>query len=442
MRTKLLLFAVPCLLLISSCGGTRSAGIAGVPDTPPDAAETMAFAQSAHDELSRNILPFWRTHAPAPGGGFFGSVGDDLIPDDRAPRGALLAARILWTFSESYARDGSPEDLELARLALSDLRTRFHDSANGGYYWAANAQGRILDDRKVLYLQAFAIYALSTYSHATGDAGALEEARTLHRLVEMHYRDKANGGYRELCAADWKPLPLHKARGDPLGAEGEKSQNAHLHLMEAYTALYREAPDASLAADLAAIQDVMTERIYDGQTHHLGLFFDADWKRCSDKVSYGHDIEFSWLLCESAHVLGDPARIAKVRRIAVEVATAVAKEGVDGDGALFNEGDARGDILDDNKDWWPQAEAAVGFLNAWRISGDARFYHLARAAWDFSIDKLSDAGRVGDWRGRVNREGRPLAYYGRIGFWKCPYHTARACMEVGDILGDLTKAKE
>jgi mannobiose 2-epimerase len=442
MRTRFLPFAVPILLLFSSCAGTRPAGIANVPGTPPGEMETESFAQSASGELYGNILPFWKAHAPAPDGGFWGYVSDDLVPDPNAPRGALLTTRILWTFSEAYARSGSKEYLAVARRANADLQTRFLDSAKGGYYWATDADGKVIDNRKVLYVQAFALYALTAYAQATGDAESLKEALTLHRLIEDKCRDRANGGYHELFDAAWNPVHVANARSDPLGAEGEKSQNAHLHLMEAYTALYRAAPDAALAADLAAIQDVMTERIYDGQTHHLGLFFDAGWKLCSDKVSYGHDIEFSWLLCESAEALSDPVRIEKARRIAVEVATAVAEEGVDGDGALFNEGDTRGDILDDSKDWWPQAEAAVGFLNAWRISGDARFYHLARAVWDFSIDKLSDAGHVGDWRGRVDREGRPLSHYGRIGFWKCPYHTARACMEVGDILGVMTKAKE
>ncbi len=436
MRIPTLLSAALLLLVLSSCREARPAGEANVPDTPPTRAETSAYKESATRELFKNILPFWRNHAPAPGGGFYGYVGDDLLPDDSQPRGALLSARILWTFSEAFERSGSKEDIGMAQKALDDLHGRFLDTANGGYFWAADAGGRILDDRKVVYLQAFVIYALTACNRATGDAGALEEARALRNLVEEKCRDRENGGYRELFDAAWKPLRARNVREDPLGAEGEKSQNAHLHLLEAYTTLYRAAPDEALAADLAALMDVMTDRIYNRQTHHLGLFFDADWKCLSNKVSYGHDIEFSWLLCEAAEALGDPSRIEKAHRIALEIADTVAREGVDGDGALFNEGDAQGKILDDDKDWWPQAEAAVGFLNAWRISGEPRFYRLSEQAWLFAMKNLSDAKGAGGWRGRVDRKGRPLSHYGRISFWKCPYHNARACMEIADILNE------
>jgi cellobiose epimerase len=400
---------------------------------PVTESEITSYAAAARNELLNDILPYWLAHAPnEANGGFYGSVSREGEPDADAPRGALLTSRILWTFSAAYRHTNDPRCLDMAKRAYADLTDHFADKKNGGLYWAIDANGKPTDTRKIIYGQSFGIYALSEYYRATGDKAALDKAIGIYRNMESHARDHENGGYYEEFSSDWQIAKASSMRGNALGAPGHKSQNTHIHILEAYTNLLRAWPDDTLRHDLGDLQDVLLTKLLNAKTHHLTLFFSDDWTPYNDAISYGHDIEFSWLLVESAEVLNDPARLEKAKAAAVEIAKVTSAEGVDADGGLFNEGDAKG-VTNADKDWWPQAEAAVGFANAWTISNDPRYLRESRRSWDF-IEKHIVDHRHGEWFRAVGRNGEPLRWQEKIGFWKCPYHNGRACMELIDRL--------
>ena len=178
--------------------------------------------------------------------------------------------------------------------------------------------------------------------------------------------------------------------------------------------------------------------ILDGNTNHFKLFFDDEWNSQSTDVSYGHDIEGSWLLWEAAEVLGDRELEERVRRAALEMARATLEEGTDSDGAIFNELHGNGK-LDDTKDWWPQAEAMVGYLNAYQLSGEERYLQAARSSWQFISDRIIDRDK-GEWHWQVSRDGVPNPEQQKVGAWKCPYHNSRACLEAVERLQTLTKS--
>jgi cellobiose epimerase len=396
--------------------------------------ERGALYDKVKHELDTDILPYWLKHAPDPVGGFYGKVDRKGKPDASAERGALLTARIMWTFSAAYRHNGDPACLAMARRAYDDL-DRFFDRENGGYFWSLKADGRILDSSKSLYLQAFCIYGMSEYYCASGDKNSLDKAVALYRLLEEKCRDRANGGYVETFSRDWK-LSLPRGVDGFDDKPGMKTQNTHLHVMEAYTNLLRVWPDAGLRNDLASLQDVMMEKIYDSSTHHLHVVQERDWTPFHEPhFSYGHDIEFSWLLTESAEVLGDPVRLARARAVAVDVARTTLAEGVDKDGGIYNDGATNGPDIDSGKSWWPQAEAVIGFVNAWQISGDPVFFKAAERTWDFIDVRIVDH-KNGEWFHTVKRNGKPVMFLSdKIGFWKCPYHNGRVCMELMDRLG-------
>jgi mannobiose 2-epimerase len=398
-----------------------------------------AFASRAEAELRGDILPFWLRHArDRERGGFFGEISNDLVVRKDAPRGALLSARILWTFSAAYRRYRDPEYLAMARWAYRDLETRFWDSEYGGFFWQIAANGKPRDQSKQIYGQAFGIYALAEYFRASGEQAALNRAVELYRLVEQHSRDRRHGGYLEVSTRDWK-----RPRGwrlSALGPEYPKSQNTHLHLMEAYTNLLRAWPDPGLRSDLHAFLEVMLDRVLSPDHRHLRLVFDADWTPRDDRISFGHDIEASWLLIESAEVLGDPALLVRVKDAALTIAQGTLAEGVDGDGGLFYEAGPHG-LTNSGKDWWPQAEATVGFVNAYQISGDPRFLAAARHTWDFIERRLIDHEH-GEWFWGVTRDGAVRPRTVKVGFWKCPYHNSRACLELIERLRALAASAD
>jgi mannobiose 2-epimerase len=378
-------------------------------------------------DLRGNILPFWsRRVANRPARTFHGNLTNDGTVDPAAERGALLSCRILWTYAAAFRHYGDPLYRDMADLAQEDLMTRFHDAQHDGFFWSISADGKALRDRKQIYGQAFAIYAFSEYHAATGERVHLDRAVALYRLLEKHARDRKAGGYLEAFARDWSPIA--DMRLSPEDQNDPKSQNTMLHVMEAYTRLLNVWPDDGLRAALRDLVEVMLTRLLDARTLHLGLFFTNDWQPTSDKISYGHDIEAAWLLTRAAATIGDAAFLARTQATALKIADRLLAEGVDADGGVFNLGNPSG-VIDDTKEWWPQAEAVVGLIDAWQISGEARYLGAAEKTWAFIESYLVDQ-KNGEWFRGVTRDGHVIAAFEKAGFWKCPYHNGRMGLEV------------
>ncbi|MBW7456074.1 AGE family epimerase/isomerase, partial [Paenibacillus sepulcri] len=268
------------------------------------------------DELERevkdNILSFWKRHSvDEERGGFIGRMDSDGSIDPDADKGLVLNARILWTFAAAYRIYGAEEDLIMARRALDALETTFLDHEHGGFYWMITAQGAPSQDKKQVYGQAFVIYALAEYVRATGDHKPLKLAEQVYRLLEKHAYDPVHRGYVEALARDWGETSDMSLSGKDLNER--KSMNTHLHVLEAYTNLYRVWRQDGLRGKLQELIEVHLERIIDPQSHHFLLFFNDEWESKSGDVSYGHDIEGSWLLYEAAEVLGNHELTARVK---------------------------------------------------------------------------------------------------------------------------------
>jgi mannobiose 2-epimerase len=386
-------------------------------------------------DLHGNVLPFWiREVVDEAHGGFLGFVSGEGVARPLAPKGGVLCSRILWTYSAALRRTGEEAHRRMADRALAYMLERFWDDEHGGTYWMLDHAGRPLDDRKQTYALAFSLYALAEYHRATGSGEALERAIAHHRAIEAHASDPENGGYWEARARDWSPLEDVRLSDKDLNAP--KSMNTHLHVMEGYANLLRAWDDPGLRQRLRALVALHLDRIVDPVTSHLVLFFDERWAPLSCTVSFGHDIEASWLLVEAAETAGDRALLERAKAAAVRIARATLAEGVDPEhGGLFAErlDDGRLDDgrLDDDKHWWMQAEAVVGFLNAFELTGEEPFLDAAERAWAFVERFLID--RVhGEWRWRVRRDGAPVPGVPKVEPWKCPYHNSRAALETAD----------
>jgi cellobiose epimerase len=386
-------------------------------------------------ELHNDILPFWLKYTrDRERGGFYGRIDNDLTIKKNALRGALLTSRILWTFSTAYRQNHDPACLEMAKWAYDDLLARFWDKEHGGLFWSVKADGKPLDTRKVIYGQAFGIYALAEYHRATGDHAALEHAIELYQTVESHSHDVAHGGYFEEYTQEWKRLPNWRQR---YVSPFSKSQNTLLHVMEAYANLFRVWPDTGLRTNLHDLTEIMLTRVLNPANHHLRLYLDDDWTPRSDEISFGHDIEFSWLVLETAEVLGDPHLIARTKTTAVEIARATLAEGVDADGGMLSEAGPKG-LTNTDKEWWEQAEAVVGFFNAYQLSGDPQFFQASRRSWDFIAAHVIDQ-QHGEWYNLLSRNGTVLSS-DKVSLWKCPYHDGRCCMEMIERINAVLSA--
>lgn len=384
------------------------------------------YKTEMREELN-NILHYWASHAAdEKNGGFWGRLHSDNLVDELAPKGSVLNARILWSFSAGFHLTEDLLFLQMAERAYKYFVNHFIDPVHGGVYWTVDHQGQPLDTKKQIYATAFAVYGLSEYVLAAGDDNARDQAIALYRSVMTHSYDAYYGGYLEAFSRDWKEMDdLRLSEKD---ANEKKTMNTHLHVLEAFTNLYRIWPDESLNKHIRDLLGVFMDHIVDSETGHLLLFFDEQWKAKARTVSYGHDIEASWLLLEAAEVIGDRQVLEQLTPICLRMADA-ASRGLDADGGLWYEYEPETEHLVREKHWWPQAEAMVGFLNAWQLLGEEHYLHRSLAAWDFSRRYLLDKTN-GEWFWGVNDSYQLMQGQDKVGLWKCPYHNSRACIEI------------
>lgn len=406
--------------------------------------------------LQNNILRFWLDKmVDRENGGFYGRIDGQEVLHADAEKGAILNARILWSFSAAYRVLHDEEYLEAATRAKDYIIEHFIDKEYGGVYWSLDSKGNPLDTKKQFYAIGFAIYGMSEYARATGDREALECALQLFDCIEEHALDPVYNGYIEACTREWGTIA--DMRLSELDANYPKSQNTHLHIIEPYANLYRCLKEldvtescnyvpvigAVLPVDVAVPQetkmrveralrniiDIFTDHILNPETHHLDLFFDMDWTRQAGRLeSYGHDIECSWLMHEAALVLGDTDVLAKIEPIVQMVAKA-SEKGLRPDGSMIHEANLDTGHVDDDLHWWVQAENVVGWFNLYQYFGDEAALDKAERCWNYIKTQLIDYEN-GEWHWSRHPDGTLNTVDDKAGFWKCPYHNSRMCLEI------------
>jgi len=383
--------------------------------------------------LTHNLLPYWSTRmVDTKNGGFYGRINasDQVFPDE--DKGGILNARILWTYSSAYRILKDTTYLRLAKRSKEYIMSHFIDKEFGGAYRSVKSTGEPSDTRKQTYTQSFFIYGLAEYYRVTGDKDALQAAKDIFELFEKFALDKENDGYFEVFTRDWNRS--HDMLIGEKTSQDEKTMNTHLHIMEAYTNLYRVWPDRRVADRLKDQVEIFLDKIVDAKTSHLICFMDKNWNRTSSLDSYGHDIESSWLLVEAAGVLKDTALLGRVTKTSIKIANA-ASEGLQPDGSLIYEKDLSTGRKNTERSWWAQAETIVGYLNAYEITGNEKYLDKSINCWNYTKNHLVD-NKSGGWFSSVSESG--ITGRGdKGGFWVCPYHSGRMCMEVIERLTAL-----
>ena len=386
--------------------------------------------------LTENILPYWMKNMADPvNGGFYGKIDIQEKKYPEEDKGGILNDRILWTFSSAYRITKDTSYLTIAKRAKDYILAHFMDQLNGGTYRSVTSKGEPSDLRKQTYSQSFFIYSLSEYFRATGDKIALEAAKEIYNSLEKYAVDPRMDGYFEVFDRKWKRT--HELLIGEKSVKDVKTMNTHLHLMEAYANLYRVWPDPKVGARLKNLILIFTDKIIDPQTSHLKVFLDDDWHSTSTTHSYGHDIEASWLLVEAAQILADQTLLKKCETISLKIADA-ASEGLQPDGSLISEKNYLTGDVNYSRDWWPQAEAIVGLMNAYELSGEEKYLTNAIKCWNYTNKNLVDH-KNGEWFSAVSATGT-ISKGDKAGFWKCPYHNGRMCMEVMERFSKIEKS--
>lgn len=408
---------------------------------------TKEFYNSISNELFQNILPYWDKYSKdEKNTGFFGKIDNDNVQDAECQRSIVMTSRFLWTYSAVARFTKDAKYLAMADFAYKVIIEKYFDKENDGVYWSIMPDGTPRVDKKQIYGEAFCCYGLSEYAAAVQElkkdeelaATAMNKALDIYNLLENHALDKENGGYIEACAKDWSQT--NDMILSPKDMNCPKSMNTNLHVMEAYTNLYRTLPvvfadsksiQSEVGQSLANLITVTQEKIVQ-KNAHLGMFFDMDWNLLADEISYGHDIEASWLLWEAACELKDEELKDQIRDDVIKMAEVGLDEGFDKEnGCLENFllHSTTNPKRDRTRVWWNQAEAMNGFYNAWQMTGHQKYQEACIQQWNWiqnhQVDKTN-----GEWWSALDQNGTPILAEDKGGNWKTSYHNGRTCLEL------------
>lgn len=408
---------------------------------------TKEFYNSISNELFQNILPYWDKYSKdEKNTGFFGKIDNDNVQDAECQRSIVMTSRFLWTYSAVARFTKDAKYLAMADFAYKVIIEKYFDKENDGVYWSIMPDGTPKVDKKQIYGEAFCCYGLSEYAAAVQElkkdeelaATAMNKALDIYNLLENHALDKENGGYIEACAKDWSKT--NDMILSPKDMNCPKSMNTNLHVMEAYTNLYRTLPvvfadsksiQSEVGQSLANLITVTQEKIVQ-KNAHLGMFFDMDWNLLADEISYGHDIEASWLLWEAACELKDEELKEQIRADVIKMAEVALDEGFDKEnGCLENFllHSTTNPKRDRTRVWWNQAEAMNGFYNAWQMTGHQKYQEACIQQWNWiqnhQVDKTN-----GEWWSALDQNGAPILAEDKGGNWKTSYHNGRTCLEL------------
>lgn len=417
--------------------------------------QVTACLNECTNHLQQELLPFWLSRAmDEKNGGFithFDEHGNDTGADEKSMLGQ---ARSIYSYASAHRKGYfTNQTAVLAKHGVDFLLEKMWDHQHGGFYWMTDRAGKVTNDEKVLYGHSFAIYSLSEYTLATGDARGLEFAEKVFSLIQEHCVDTRYGGYFEMFSREWQLKGPEAAGGD------RKTLDVHMHLMEAFTTLYECSGKDVHKRKLLEIIGLISDKILHPQ-YRTGIpqFF-PDWRiapqikfdivwgwdrfsedgskgQAEDNTSYGHNVEFAWLLMHALDVLNMP--VNDHRKTIEKQFEHALKDGIDWEfGGVFVEGSHAGGVYDREKEFWQNAEMLIALAQAALVLNTDKYWPVYENVHRFVFDKVINH-QVGEWWPLLTRQGDPIWKHMSHN-WKINYHTVRAMIETIDRLEKLLK---
>jgi cellobiose epimerase len=407
---------------------------------PSSAAFLSDQARDLQAQLAGKIMPYWYdTAQDTNAGGYL--MADDLKGRGVASEKQLVSqSRMVWGFSHAHLKGYSTAQrnyLKAAEQGYRFLLDHFLDKEQGGYFWKTDLAGKVTNDRKFIYGQSFVIYGLVEYYRASGDKAALGQALELYRTLQKHSYDTKHTGWVEHFERDWTPLKLRDPKGE-VEVAGLKSANTHLHLMEALTELYDASQDRQVKQSLQEAVKINCTYFYPPNPGQSAFHREPDWSAVTDPrsagLSYGHNVEFAWLMIRAEKVLKQKQSWS---HFYAHLDHAL-KYGYDHErGGLYSLGKDDQPATNTDKVWWVEAEMMAALTDA--------LVHKKNPAYSDALQKLvtfvslyQTDPKDGIWLDSVTAEGRPKST-GKAHSWKANYHDVRAIVKFVDAFGPAKK---
>jgi cellobiose epimerase len=396
-------------------------------------AGTAALADQARDfqsQLANKILPYWYDSAQDTNhGGYL--LADDLKGRGTATEKQLVSqARMVWGFSQAHRKGFSTDQrnyLQAASQGYRFLLDHFLDTEQGGYFWKTDLTGQVTNSRKIVYGQSFVIYALVEYHRASGDPAALRRALDLYQVLQQRAHDTKNQGWVEHFERDWTPLPPRDPAAE-VEVAGFKSANTHLHLMEALAELCEDSRSREVRVSLEEAVQINRTYFYPRDPGRSAFHCQPNWSPVTDPrsagLSYGHNVEFAWLLIRAEQVLKQRPSWA---HFDAHVNHAL-KYGYDHErGGSYYLGQDNQPATNTDKIWWVQSELMAALTDGLRHKKNPAYVTALEKLVSFVNTYQADP-RDGIWLDTVTADGRPKNT-GKAHSWKANYHDVRALVK-------------
>jgi mannose 2-epimerase len=399
------------------------------------AKDRRAFAHEYKRQLVEQVLPYWHdTGVDRVHGGY-------LLSDDAArkvgpatEKQLVSQARMIWGFSHAHLKhleDGKRDYLAAARQGYDFLIKHFRDPEHGGYYWKTDLEGKVINPRKYLYGEAFVVYSLVEYYRASGDPQALNHALDLFNTIQAKMHDQRKSGWFEHAERDFTLIMDPQMRGVEVEVAGRKSANAHLHWMEALSELYDATHNSAVKRALKEALRLNAKYFYPLDPGKSCFHRMPDWKPVPNDpnpgLSYGHNVEFAWLMIRAQQVLRRPQAWAHFDRIMIHAL----RYGYDHvNGGLYHRGLDNQPATDTDKIWWVQAEMLAALTDGLRRQYDVG-YSLALDKLLVWLEKYMISPKDGIWIGSTDAQGNPKDT-SKAHSWKANYHDVRAMVKFMD----------
>lgn len=403
-------------------------------------------ARLTRQRLPSTMLPYWlEVSRDDEAGGFL--LHDDVLRSPvrrmgrtfvRGRRSAasddkqlVTQARLVWVFARAHCRGygAGDEYLVAARRGHRFLVDHFLDAEHGGYRWRTDRTGVPVDDVKYLYGQAFVIYAFVELGRASAERGPIDDALALFRTVEDRLHDDRYGGWREQAAGDWSALPVQQVRAE-MSFNGRKSADGVVHWLEAITQLHLETRDADVRRSLSEALDVLRTHLFTAEPHLMRERCLVDWTPDTGDgvgISYGHNVEFAWLMLVAQDALGVErdwdrfhAYVDHTLRLGFDHRR----------GGAYSRGHGAEPADSRDKVWWVQCELIGALTAALTESYDERYAEALAQTLTF-VERYMTDRRDGILLEAVQEDGRRRRPR-KSGDWKAGYHDVRAAVKLAE----------
>ena len=293
------------------------------------------------------------------------------------PRRARVQPRQIYAFAYALTMGWRGDVAGIVRRGVEAMVSQYRRD-DGLYRSVVASNGSIIDERALLYDQAFVLLGFAAAAEALDARGEMESiALDLRAKIESLWRVE-DGVF---------------ASGEGVDA-GRRDANPHMHLLEACLAWARIGADAGWVRWADELADTAVRRFIMPDSGALVESFAEDWTplqgRDTSQVEPGHQYEWAWLLmrCRQTH---RPARYAAALRL-IDVAE---RHGVR-HGYAINALGADLAVRDPDARLWPQTERIKAAQLAFDLSGDPRYSAIAGEACA-RVFRYLDTDTAGLW---------------------------------------------